>query len=64
MQGTAKGGRRQGRQRRKWKDSTREWTDVRFVKTQRAMGNRVNWRKLAVEISVVPQQPSRLKGEV
>ena len=28
MQGTVKGGRRQGRQRKRWEDNTREWTGL------------------------------------
>ena len=28
LQGTVKGGRRQGRQRRRWEDNTREWTGM------------------------------------
>ena len=28
LQGTVKGGRRQGRQRKRWEDNTREWTGL------------------------------------
>ena len=37
---TVKGGRRQGRQRKKWEDDIREWTDLEFAKSQRAVENR------------------------
>ena len=30
LQGTVKGGRRQGRQRKRWEDSIREWTGLEF----------------------------------
>ena len=30
LQGTVKGGRRQGRQRKRWEDNTREWTGLEF----------------------------------
>ena len=60
LQGTVKGGRRQSRQR-KWEDNIREWTDPEFVKSQRAVENRQNWRKLVMKSSVVPQRPSRLR---
>ena len=30
LQGTVKGGRRQGRQRKRWKDNIREWTGLEF----------------------------------
>ena len=55
LQGTVKGGRRQGRQRTKWEDNIREWTDLEFAKSQRAVENWGNWRKLVVNLSGVPQ---------
>ena len=39
LQGTVKGGRRQGRQRRRWEDNIREWTGLEFGKSQRAVEN-------------------------
>ena len=39
LQGTGKGGRRQGRQRKKWKDNIREWTGLEFAKSHRAVEN-------------------------
>ena len=42
LQGTVKGGRRQGRQKKRWEDSIREWTDLEFAKSQRAVENREN----------------------
>ena len=62
LQGTVKGGRRQGRQRKRWEDNIREWTELEFAKSQRAMKNREKWRKLFAKSSVVPQRPSRLRG--
>ena len=32
LQGTVKGGRRQGGQRKRWEDNIREWTGLEFVK--------------------------------
>ena len=61
LQGTVKGGRRQGRQRKRWEDNIREWTGLEFGKSQRAVENRDKWRKLVAKSSVVPQRPSRLK---
>ena len=40
LQGTLKGGRRQSRQRKRWKDNIREWTGLKFGKSQRAVENR------------------------
>ena len=39
LQGTVKGGRRQGRQRKRWENSIREWTGLEFAKSQRAVEN-------------------------
>ena len=61
LQGTVKGGRRQGRQKKRWEDSIREWTGLEFGKSQRAVENRGIWRKLAAKSSVVHQRPSRLR---
>ena len=40
LQGKVKGGRRQSRQRKRWKDNIREWTCLEFAKFQRAVENR------------------------
>ena len=61
LQGTVKGGRRQGRQRKRWEDIIREWTGLEFDKSQRAVENREKWRKLVAKSSVVPQRPWRLR---
>ena len=42
LQGTVKGGRRQGRQRKRWEENIREWTGLEFAKSQWATGNREN----------------------
>ena len=60
-QGSVKRGRRQGRQRKRREDNISEWTGLEFAKSQRAVKNREKWRKLVVKLSVVPQQPSRLR---
>ena len=57
LQGTVKGGRRQGGQRKRWKDNNKEWTGLEFSKSQRAVENREKWRKLVAKSSVVPQRP-------
>ena len=61
LQDTVKGGRRRGRQRKKWEDNISEWTGLEFTKSQRAVENREKWRKLTVKSSVVPQQPLWLR---
>ena len=61
LQGTVKGGRRQGRQRKRWKDNIRECSGLEFGKSQRAVESRGKWRKLVVKSFVVPQRPSRFR---
>ena len=39
LRGTVKGGRTQGRQRKRWED-IREWTGLEFAKSERAVENR------------------------
>ena len=56
-----KGGRRRGRQRERWEDNIREWTGLEFAKSQRALENREEWRKLVAKSSMVPQWPSWLR---
>ena len=60
-QGTVKGGRRQGRQRKRWEDNIREWTGLEFSKSHRTVENMGKWRKLVAKSSVVPQRPSQLR---
>ena len=56
-----KGGRRQGRQRKRWEDNIREWTGLEFGESQRAVEDREKLRKLIAKPSVVPQRPTRLR---
>ena len=60
--GTVKEGRRQGRQKKRWEDNSRKWTDLEFAKSERAVENKDKRRKLVVKSSVVSHQPSRLGG--
>ena len=63
VQGTVKGGRRQGRQKKRWEDNIRELSGLEFTMSQRAVDNRGKWRKLVVKSSVVPQRSSRLRDK-
>ena len=60
LKDTVKGGRRQGKQRKRWEDNIRERRGLEFGKSHRAVENREKWRKLVAKSSVVPQRPSRL----
>ena len=39
LQGTVNGGRRHGRQKKRWEDNNRKWTGLEFAKSQKAVGN-------------------------
>ena len=54
MQGTVKGGRRQGGQGKRREDNIREWTGLEFGKSQKEVENREKWRKLVAKSAVVP----------
>ena len=56
-----KGGRRQGRQRKRWEDNIRKWTALEFAKSQWVVEDREKWMKLVVKSSVEPQRPSQLR---
>ena len=48
------------RQRKRWEDNIREWTDLEFGKSQRAVENRENGENW-LQNNLVPQRPSRLR---
>ena len=54
MQGTVKGGRRQNTQKKRLEDNIREWTDLEFAKSQRAVENREKWRRLVANFLWCP----------
>ena len=54
LQGTVKGGRRPGRQRKRWGDKFREWIGLEFAKVQSAVENRDKRGKLVAKSCVVP----------
>ena len=60
LQGTVKGARRRGRQK-KWEDNIKEWTGMGFRDTLRAAEDREEWKGIVATSSVVLRQPSRLR---
>ena len=62
LQGTVKGSRRQGRQKKIWEDNIREWTGLEFAKSQSAVENREKGRKLIMKSFMVPQRHLRLRN--
>ena len=61
LQGTVQGGRRRGRQRKRWEDNIKEWTGLEWDIILRKAENREEWRKLVVKSTVVPQRSARLR---
>ena len=44
LQGTTRGGRKRGRQRKRWDDNIREWTGMKLYDTMRGTERREEWR--------------------
>ena len=61
VQGTGKGGRRQGRHKKSWED-IREWTGLEFAKTQRAVVNREKMEETGCEVICDAPTTLTLKG--
>ena len=60
VQRTVQGGRRRGRQRKRWEDNIKEWTGLEWNIIRRKAENREEWRKLVVKSTVVPQGEDKL----
>ena len=61
LQGTVKGKRKRGGQKR-WEDNIKEWTGMDFASSIRAAENRTRWKGIAANSSVVPRRPSKVMG--
>ena len=61
LQGTVKGGRRQGRHKKRREDTIRGWTGLEFAKYQKAVENR-QMEETGCEVTVVPPTTLAVKG--
>ena len=61
LQGTVKGARRRGRQKKRWKYNIKEWTWMGFGDFLRAAEDREGWKGIVATSSVVPRRPPRLR---
>ena len=61
MQGTVKGGRKRGGQRKRWEDNIREWTGLELKETLRKAEDRMEWRRIVDKSSAVPRRTSTLR---
>ena len=59
LQGTVKGARRRGRQKKRWEDNIKEWTGIGFGDSLRAAEDRKGWKGILATSSMVPR---RLQG--
>ena len=61
LQGTVKGGRRQGRQKKRWEDNIREWTRLEFSRSQRAVENKKKMEETGCKIICEAPKTSTVK---
>ena len=62
QQGTVKGARRRGRQKKRWEDNIKEWMGMGFGDSLRATENREGWKGTVATSSVVLGRPPRLRA--
>ena len=55
LQGTVPGGRKRGRQKKRWEDNIKEWTVLQLSVTLRKAESCEEWRELVVKTPVVPR---------
>ena len=61
LQATVKGKRGRGRQKKRWEDNIKEWTEMEFGDSLRAAEDREGWKGIVATSSVVPRRPPRLR---
>ena len=54
LQGTVPGGRKRGRQKKRWEDNIREWTGLKLGECTRKAENREGWRELVANSAMTP----------
>ena len=62
LQGTVKGKRRRGRQKKRWEDNIKERTGMDFASSTSAAENRTRWKEIVVNSSVVPRSLPKVMG--
>ena len=61
LQGTMKGARKRGRQKKRWENNITKWTGMEFGDSLRAAEDREGWKGVVATSSVVPRRPPRLR---
>ena len=59
LQGTVQGGRRKGRQKKRWEDNVTEWIGLKLGEALRKAEHKEEWRKVVAQSSLVPQRSTR-----
>ena len=49
-------------QKKRWEDNIKEWTGMDLASSARAAENRIRWKKIVANSSVVPRRPSKVMG--
>ncbi|GFO47102.1 endonuclease-reverse transcriptase [Plakobranchus ocellatus] len=62
MQGTVNGGRRRGRQKKRWGDNIREWTGLEVSNTLRKAEDREKWKAVVRRSSAAPRWTPNLRN--
>ena len=63
LKDTVQGGRRRGRQKKRWEDNVTEWTGLKLGEALRKAENREEWRTVVARSSLVPQRSTRLRDK-
>ena len=61
LQGTMKGAKKRGRQKKRWVDNIKEWRGMGFGDSLKAADDREGWKGIVATSSVVPRRPPRLR---
>ena len=61
LQGTVKGARRRGRQKKRWANNIKECRDMGFGDSLRAAEDSEGWKGIVAMSSVVPRRPPRVR---
>ena len=64
LQGTVKEKRKRGRQKKRWEDNIKEWTEMDFASSTWAAENRSRWKGIVAKSSVVPRRLPRLWARI
>ena len=60
LQGTVRGGRKRGRQKKRWEDNIKEWTGLELSDTLRKAESREEWRELVAKTPVALRRSSTM----